>query len=120
MKIALDLDNTIDAAPKQMQSLMSALKSTGHDVTVLTGSSSEPMTEQDWQDKANYLNGLGCGACWDSLVVLSHANGDTADLKAKWCKDNSVDILIDNSKDNAKAATAAGIPLVLVPWATRS
>ena len=120
MRVAFDIDNTIDATPKQMQSMMSALKSAGHDVVILTGSDEFPLTQSTWDDKAHYLNTLGCGTCWDSMVVLSHANGDTEDSKAKWCADNSVDVLIDNSKENAKAATAAGVPLVLVPWASRS
>jgi hypothetical protein len=120
MQVAFDLDNTIDAAPKQMQSLMAALKATGHEVSVVTGSNSMPVTQEDWQEKCNYLNMLGCGACWDKLIVLSHANGDIPSIKAKWCDDNGVDMLIDNSKENARAATAIGIPMVLVPWATRS
>lgn len=120
MKIAVDLDNCIDAAPKQFQSMLSAFMAAGHDVTILTGCANDPMTPDDWTEKANYLNSIGCGTCWDDMVILSHANGDLPNLKAKWCDDNSVDLLIDNSKDNARAATSAGIPLVLVPWATRS
>jgi len=120
MKIAVDLDNCIDATPKQMQSIMSALMAAGHSVTVLTGSSVSPLTEADWQDKANYLTSLGCGSCWDNLVILAHSVDGIADVKAKWLADNGYDVLIDNSKDNARAATAAGVNLVLVPWASRS
>lgn len=121
MKIAVDLDNTIDANPKEFQSLMSALQAAGHRVIVLTGNSNDSAIEQDWNDKCKYLTGLGCSSCWDQLTVLAHTNaGNISDEKAKWCTDNGVDILIDNSKENAKAATKAGIPLVLVPWATRS
>jgi len=119
MQVAFDLDNTIDAAPKQMQSMMSAFKAAGYKVVVLTGTENE-VTETVWQAKANYLNELGCGACWTQLVVLAHGKNGPSEVKAEWCKDNDVDVLIDNSKDNARAAIAAGVPLVLVPWATRS
>ena len=120
MKIALDLDNTIDAAPIQYASMMSAWKAAGHSVVVLTGTSGEPASLAVWQAKADYLQSLGCGACWTDLTVIASVDGDTADYKAEWCKENSVDVLIDNTKDNAKAAVSAGVPLVLVPWATRT
>ena len=122
MNVAFDLDNTIDAAPKQIQSLMSALMAAGHNIVVLTGTDSPIVTQDEWQAKADYLNSLGCGQCWNQLVVQSHAgpNDPGPVLKASWCRDNDVDVLIDNSKDNARAATAFGVPLVLVPWASRS
>ena len=120
MKVAVDLDNTIDAAPKQLQSLMSGLLAAGHLVVVLTGTAEDAPSQEVWQAKADYLNTLGCGSCWSSMTVVASADGSGAEAKAKWCDENGVDILIDNSKDNAKAATKAGVPLVLVPWASRS
>ena len=120
MKVAVDLDNTIDATPKQMQSLMSAFLAAGHSVVVLTGTAEDVATQEVWNDKQQYLNALGCSSCWSQLTVIASPDGSGSEAKAKWCEDNGVDILIDNSKDNAKAATAAGVPLVLVPWASRS
>ena len=120
MRIAIDLDNTIDATPKQFQSMMSALIAGGNKVTVLTGTDGDVATQEIWDAKAQYLNSLGCGSCWTDMTVIPHMNGNGPELKAQWCKDNGVDILIDNSKDNAKASIAVGVPLVLVPWATRS
>jgi hypothetical protein len=118
--VALDIDGTIAAAPQQMQELASSLQAAGHRVSVLTGCASDPLTQQDWDDKANYLNSLGCGSCYDDLTVISHGvKGGLAQAKAQWCASTGVDVLMDNSKDNAKAAAAAGVPLVLVPWATR-
>ena len=121
MNIAFDLDNTIDATPKQMQSLMSALMAAGHHIVVLTGTDDPVVDPIDWQAKADYLNSIGCGQCWNELVVQSHAEPlDGPTVKAQYCRQHDVDVLIDNSKDNARAATAAGVPLVLVPWASRS
>src|ERR1035441_8005232 len=120
MMVVFDLDGTIAAAPRQFQPLMSALQACGHSVTVLTGTDHIPPTQQDWQEKCNYLTSLGCGQCWDELVVLSHpVRGDIAPLKAKWLVDHGADLFIDNDQNNADVAIAAGIPLVLVPWASK-
>ena len=120
MKVAVDLDNTIDATPKEMQSLMTALMAAGHVVVVLTGTAEDVVTQEVWNDKNQYLNTLGCSTCWNQLTVIASPDGSGSDAKAKWCDEHGVDILIDNSKENARAATAAGVPLVLVPWASRS
>jgi len=120
MKFAFDLDNTIDATPHEMQTLMSTIKASGHWVEVVTGTGGDEATQAEWQNKVNYLNTLGCGACWNSLTIIAHPNGSSDQLKAKWLVEHGFDVLVDNDKDNAKAATAAGVPLVLVPWASRS
>jgi hypothetical protein len=120
MKIAVDLDNTIDATPKEMQSLMSGLMAAGHSVVVLTGTAENTATKDTWDTKAQYLDTLGCSSCWNSLVIVASPDGSGSKAKAEWCDENGVDILIDNSKENAREATAAGVPLVLVPWASRS
>ena len=99
--------------------MMAAFKAAGFAVIILTGTSAKTPPEQIWQEKAQYLSSLGCGNCWDEMVVIATPTSSTEGFKAKWCIDNEVDVLIDNSKDNAKEATEAGVPLVLVPWATR-
>lgn len=119
MRLAVDVDGTIDANPDEMRSILSAVKAAGHAVIVLTGTPTDKATQEDWDDKRNYLQSMGCGSCWDKLVVVPHKPGELAEAKAAYCKANGIDVLIDNSKDNAKAAIAAGVPLVLVPWASR-
>jgi hypothetical protein len=59
MKVAIDVDGCIDAAPRELQSLCSALIAAGHEVDVVTGNSDSPVTAQDRQEKLNYLNSLG-------------------------------------------------------------
>ena len=122
MKIAVDIDGTIDSAPRPWQSIMSAMKSAGHTVVVLTGTQEEGgPTPADFEEKANYLTSLGCGSgVYDQLEVLDGSDKEKLpELKADWCAKNGVDVLFDNDKDNAKAASAAGVELVLVPWASR-
>jgi hypothetical protein len=119
MHIAVDLDGTIDAASALFQNLFSTLKAAGHTVTVLTGSST--IDSVSIAGKQNYLNQLGMGDSYSQLVLIPSDDDmdKLSQLKALWCSENGVDILIDNRKANAKAAVAAGVQLVLVPWATR-
>ena len=118
MHVVVDLDGTIDAAPNQMQELLTALKAAGHRITVLTGSSDPNVGPQDFAEKSQYLASLGCGNCWDDMTVLGAQDDELSQAKADYCKSNGVDIVIDNDKTNA-AAMSTVVPIVLVPWATR-
>lgn len=115
-----DIDGTIAAAPAQTQEIASALIAAGHRVGVLTGSSSDPVTQADWDNKANYLNSLGFGQSYHDLTVISNqVPGGLAQAKADWLSANGVDIYVDNSQANAEAAVEAGIDFVVVPWASK-
>lgn len=115
MKVAFDIDGTLDADPTDFESLMAALKAAGHQIVVITGASSKKVTQQDYEDKANYLNELGLGNCYDELVVF----GDPPHkAKAKYCKKHNVALLFDNSVKNAKLASKYCV--VLVPWANKT
>ena len=117
---AMDIDGSIAAAPQQMQELASSLMAAGHRVSVVTGTGDDTVTQQEWDAKANYLNSLGMGQSYGTLTVISNSvSGGLPAAKAQWCVDNGVDCLIDNSKENAKAAVDAGVDLVMVPWASR-
>ena len=114
MHLGVDIDGTADADPKNMASLMSSVKAAGHRISILTGgSTTKTPTKEEVQAKADYLKSLGMGSCWDKLVVFPDP---PAKGKAKWCKKNDVDILIDNSAANAQLASE--YCTVLVPWAS--
>lgn len=113
MMVALDIDGTVDSDPTVMQSLMAALMAAGHQVVILTGCSSPTPTKQDKEKKAQYLQSIGMGKVYDKLVVFGNPPHKA---KAKWCKKHHVDLLIDNSIQNAKLASK--YCLVLVPWNT--
>lgn len=120
MLICCDIDGTANAAPEQMLGLLSALKSAGNHITILTGVSDSVVTQQDFDQKSDYLSALGLSAVWDDMCVFANPAGtDLADMKAQYAKSHDCAVLIDNAKANARAASAAGIPLCLVPWATR-
>ncbi len=94
-----------------MGSLMSALKAAGHTVVILTGCSAKKPTQQDVDEKTQYLQSLGLGSAWDEIVVF----GDPPHkAKAKWIKKNKVDLLVENSAENA--ALAEKYCTVLVVW----
>lgn len=116
--IGCDIDGTITSAPEQFETLLSALRAAGHRVTVITGSSNSPVTQNDFTEKVKYLTGLGCVGCYDDLVVIGAEGKQLAKAKAKYCESEGIDIFIDNDLDNAQRATPV-VPLVLVPWTTR-
>ena len=113
----IDADGTITADVPGFCDLMCALRADGNRVVIVSGSNPDSPTGPTWQSKVAYLQSVGITQCWDELVVVS---GDIPAQKALWCQQNNVDVAIDNSKPNANALVAAGLPLVLVPWATRS
>lgn len=125
MLVAVDLDGTIDAAPAELRSTMTALRAAGHLVIVCTGGQGD--TPEELQScaeaKRDYMATLGVvlGTAYDELVVVQHpdtaAPGDYAEAKATYLEQRGCDVLIDNDKGNAKAAMDR--MLVLVPWASR-
>jgi hypothetical protein len=112
MLVAIDIDGTVDANPPLYLSLMQALRMAGQRVVVVTGCSCAKVEPQDILEKTEYLQHLGLGEAYDQLVVLADPAPEN---KAEWLKANGADLLIDNSKGNAKLAPC----LTLVPWQTR-
>jgi hypothetical protein len=110
----LDIDGTVDAAPPVYLSLMQALRAAGHRVAILTGCSAEQCTSEDVEQKKDYLQALGLGEAYDQLVVFPDP---PAQIKAEWLKVNHAEMLIDNDRANAQAASSTCV--VLLPWATR-
>lgn len=117
LTFAIDIDGTISADPSAFCDLMCALKAGGNIVCILTGTGKGGPSGATMQSKLDYLQSVGVTKCWDNIALVT---GDIPMQKALWCQQHNVDVVIDNDKDNAKALIAAGIPLVLVPWATRT
>ena len=114
MNVAFDLDGTLDTSPYVMQALVSALHAAGHKITVMTGASeatpSAAMVKQKW----SALKQLGLADLINELVVIGdppHAQ------KAALCKKLKVDLLVDNSVQNAKLCSEHC--LVMLPWNTK-
>jgi hypothetical protein len=115
MLVGVDIDGTVDADPPVFLALMQALRSAGHRVVILTGCSATRCTPDDIEQKKEYLSSLGLAEAYDQLVVF----GDPpSGPKAEWLKANGADLLIDNDRGNAQAASSQC--LVLLPWASRT
>lgn len=109
--VAFDINGTIDADPATFQALMSALVAAGHQVYVLTGSSSPTVTKQDRAEKKHYLEQLGCGQSYTKLKVFPDPPHKA---KAKFCQKYNVNLLFDNSVKNAQLASK--FCTVVLPW----
>jgi hypothetical protein len=116
--VAVDLDGTIDAFPRELQSMMSALRAAGHEVEVVSGANTDTVTQSDVDAKAELLASLGCGECYDRLVVLPGPESAVAERKTAYLRSVNASMLIDNRKENVKSATDAGI-LALLPWGSK-
>lgn len=123
MHFGFDLDNTLDTSRTEMQSLMAALKSAGHQISIITGTSSPVPTDQDRIDKMTYLKSLGFDDLYHWLIVVGdppHARKAQICDKGVTLPDGTkiphVDVLVDNSMQNARLASKYS--LVLVPWNT--
>ena len=111
MHFAADIDGTLDLDPSSMASLLNALRSAGHRVSVLTGASTPHPTQRDADEKENYLRSLGMAHAWDTLVVFPDPPHKA---KARWIRKHSVDLYIDNDTTNAEYASR--YCTVLLPW----
>ncbi|SRR5258708_28671070 len=119
MLVAADLDGTLDAFPREFQSLLSALRAAGHTVYVVTGVTADVATPEHVAAKQQLLASLGLGQCYERLVVVAAPDGVVADRKAAYLTSVGADVLIDNNTHNAGAVAGQGI-LVLVPWNGRT
>lgn len=103
----IDLDGTISVYPKQFIALMGALRAKGDKVIVLTGHDAPSTTTDIVNAKIAQLKQLGFRE-FDTLAVVCHPGGDVADLKVKYMRHVGATALIDNKKQNIKAAEKVG------------
>jgi|HubBroStandDraft_6_1064221.scaffolds.fasta_scaffold03839_3 hypothetical protein len=118
MIVAVDLDGTADAFPRELQSLMSAMQAAGHTVIVVTGTDTATIDPAEVDGKTQLLASLGMGQCYQTLVVIPGPEDEVADRKAAYLQSVNASVLIDNRKANCKAATKAGI-LALCTWGSK-
>ena len=118
--VLVDLDGTIDAYPFEMQATLSALRTNGHQVYVVTGVTGDAATPDVVEAKRAYLRTLGLSACYDRLVIVAAPDGNVAARKAAFAVAVGADMAIDNNIDNARAYADAGVALVLLTWQTRT
>ena len=105
-----DLDGTISATPELMKSLMKGLRDAGHEVHVLSGTHHDPATDADIREKMDLLIkcGLSHGDDFDKLVAVSGPEENVPARKVDYMRHVNAAGLVDNSKENIKAARKAG------------
>lgn len=110
---AFDLDGTLDVNPQTTATLMSDLVHGGNRVLIFTGASTPKPGRADTEKKVEYLKSIGIiqGVHYDQMFVIGDPPHAT---KAKLCKKEKVDMLFDNSIQNAKLCSKYS--LVAVIW----
>lgn len=116
MIIAFDVKGTLDAWPKQLGEVMTALKAADNQIIVLTGVSAKQVTPDDLRTAKSYLSSVGVTpAMYDRLVICPAPHPQS---KADAVKQYGIQVLFDNKKATAKKVSAEGA-LALVPWSTK-
>lgn len=119
MIVAFDCKGTLDAFPKQLGEMMTALKAAGNIVYVLTGTSGDTVTDDQKLELRGYLASIGVVPdMYTDVLAVPEPHPDN---KAQACADFNIAVLFDNKKSTADTINQAtgGKTLVLVPWATR-
>ena len=102
MNFGIDIDGTADAFPILFQHLIAGWKAAGDHVYIITGVSETEVTDADHEAKVGYLTALGIPPeMYDELIVCPQPH---AENKLKVIEDKGIDLLIDNSVSNSKAA----------------
>ena len=104
---AVDVDGVLDAFPREMGSLVAALTAAGRHVYIITGIDEDTVTAKDTEAKRDFLTSLGVGPdTYFQLIVIPQPHPE---LKAQALKDNDCGVLVDNNRENIRAATAEGV-----------
>lgn len=115
MIVAFDVKGTLDAWPKQLGEIMTALKAAENEIIVLTGVTTPHVAPSDITTAKQYLLKIGITtAMYDRLVVCPAPHPKS---KAAAVKQYGIQVLIDNKEATAKKASKQGA-LCLVPWST--
>lgn len=107
MHLALDIDDTVTAAPAMFSSMARAVKAGGGTVTILHGVKAPTVGQSDRDQAQNTLTGSGFTGPVDRLVCVPKP---IALNKAMWAKQNGVDLLIDDEKKNVAKTAKVGVP----------
>lgn len=103
MKVAIDLDDTLTKYPHQICALARALKNSGHDVFVLTACAGELPPQDRPAEARRRVDNIGLR---DIHVVWCDSSA-----KPKYCKDHSVNMIIDDRRMNLPSGICQLMPI---------
>lgn len=113
---AFDIDGTIDAFPREMNTIIAALTAAAHHVYIISGLDAPEVTPVDVEAKRDYLISLGLAPeCYYQLIIIPEPH---AENKLKAIQDNDIGVLFDNNRENIKVAAKGGC-LALLLWNSR-
>lgn len=115
LKIGLDIHNTIDAKPKFFAIFSQRLVEQGHLVFVITGSQKTPQIEKQLKDLgirythffsvADHLLLQGKEVFWKDKDNPFFCDEDWNCVKANYCAEQKIDLMIDDSDEYGKFFT---------------
>lgn len=115
MNVGFDMKGTLDAWPKQLGEMMTALKEDENVIFIITGITAPHVNEEDVETAREALNKIGITpAMYDHLIVCPAPHPKS---KSAAVKEHKIQVLIDNKLATAKKASKLGC-LCLVPYAT--
>lgn len=118
VKVAIDIDGTLAAWPSILGPLSHAMNTAGWDVVLLTGHSCSDPAQAD---RAGLLDARHRQAepfragFRDIVVCVGKNSGEVAEQKAAYCRDNGIDLFIDDSRNYCEAVRRVS-PKTLVLW----
>jgi len=112
MRFGVDIHNTIDAKPKFFTTFTKRLIEQGHNVYIITGSQRTPEIESQLKEFgiqythfysiADDLLSQGKEVYWKTPNDPFFKNEDWNYAKAKYCKQQNIDLMIDDSIEYGK------------------
>ena len=97
---------------------MECLQAGGVQVHIVSGWEAEHADQEALEVKRQQLEDLGCGHCYDKLVVVADPENDVAHQKVNYMRHVGASTLVDNDRANGKAARKAGF-MALRPQGTK-
>ena len=106
MRVGLDIDGTISAAPVLFAGIARSLIAQGHEVWIITGAG-------ELSARVEQMGALGVP--WTRLAVVDNGNPPhiLGPIKARYCRAHSIDVMVDDFPEVVDACLADGTPAVL-------
>lgn len=112
MNFCFDIDGTISAAPEAYKVMIDSLLAAGHEVHILTGTMDQEATEEHYRKRHDQLAEFGITRWTNLCIVTSPGN---VEAKAKYCKDNNIAFMFEDSPWYADAIRAVTTCVLMCP-----
>ena len=97
--VAVDLDGTISAFPRQFKEIMRALKIAGNKVVILTGADNPYNGDKEVRRAQIASLGIDESDIDELLICRGQDWKEVAEIKGDYCRDNKVDFVFEDSDE---------------------